>query len=369
MENKKISLLIGIILIIGILAGCGSKTESGNRGVMEGKIVVCQGNYCTGEEGVLVLDNSGIVMFYDAATDQYVPLCAKPSCKHETTACAAVSIGGRANWILYHDGRLYYDCGENHDLYSADMDGKNERKIGNFGHNITVSPMIAMNHKLYVIPNDDTLDEEGYLTAVTTQLLEVNLESGEIRELTEAVKQEIPNDRLIGHYQDHLYYVDRRERALYVIDPETGAKRLEAENLYQMQAMLSEELLVYIQYQEDPKEEILCEKNLKTGETKILERRDLEQEEEFWLDYWDNAIKTVSLGTYETGGLYRWNQMDEFEKIRAFLDDDSFIIKARYGDVLIGESCEKSIPGAAKTTVESYLSDEIEIQKLERPGK
>ena len=82
-----------------------------------------------------------------------------------------------------------------------------------------------------------------------------------------------------------------------MIDPETGAKRLEAENLYQMQAMLSEELLVYIQYQEDPKEEILCEKNLKTGETKILERRDLEQEEEFWLDYWDNAIKTVSLGT------------------------------------------------------------------------
>ena len=61
--------------------------------------------------------------------------------------------------------------------------------------------------------------------------------------------------------------------------------------------------------------------------------------------------------------------MDEFEKIRAFHVDDSFIIKARYGDVLIGENCEKSIPGAAKTTVESYLSDEIEIQKLERPGK
>ena len=72
-----------------------------------------------GDQSIVETENACYILFnsiasghnylyyYDKATGEYGPLCAKPECLHNDSSCNAM-IDGRAGTLSYADGRLYY---------------------------------------------------------------------------------------------------------------------------------------------------------------------------------------------------------------------------------------------------------------------
>lgn len=97
-----------IILGIGMVFSCISCSEDIDKNKIEGKninvITALSNSYNNGS--MYMYD--GVCNFYDYSADESIPLCLKPNCTHENTACASKAITSSSGGI--DDSVIYNDC-------------------------------------------------------------------------------------------------------------------------------------------------------------------------------------------------------------------------------------------------------------------
>ena len=130
---KKGILLLSVFLLF---SGCG-KGQEGTT-VTESRLIVG----CTfTEEGILYNNPNppfrGKAEYLDYQTGAYMPLCDKVNCLHDNKECFAVYLGKASNIGRIGDKWYYLMFSFEEEMpgfYSCDLNGQNERKIGNFEH-------------------------------------------------------------------------------------------------------------------------------------------------------------------------------------------------------------------------------------------
>ena len=133
MHLKKGILLLSVFLLF---SGCG-KGQEGTT-VTESRLIVG----CTfTEEGILYNNPNppfrGKAEYLDYQTGAYMPLCDKVNCLHDNKECFAVYLGKASNIGRIGDKWYYLMFSFEEEMpgfYSCDLNGQNERKIGNFEH-------------------------------------------------------------------------------------------------------------------------------------------------------------------------------------------------------------------------------------------
>ncbi|MDI9242074.1 DUF5050 domain-containing protein [Fusibacillus kribbianus] len=344
------------VAVFIMMAGTGCKTEKENKweGFGQG-MSVTESNYCVGSDGILILDSAGIVMFYDYETDTYVPLCSKPNCRHRTTECSAVSLAAHTDKIGYHRNKIYYFYGGNRNqsqLYSADVDGTNVKKEGEYQHSVHWGKLVFLDGKLYLTTSDDQFNENYQFEGVRSQLISIDLETGEETALTDEILDVQPLFRIVGAYGGCLYYIDKNENdCMKKINLKDGRTENVAEPVYW--AELKEDRLLYCMRTDFS----VTERNLETGGEQMIGNHQI------GVSYWDSELHTLSL----EDGEYRWTEQEGLTFIRPYNDEKPFGMIARNKDTLIGTYTVRGTPGFASIKTEDFLAGKENFNQLSPP--
>ena len=340
-------------MAMACFAGC--KEEPGKKERKEEigqNVTICESNYCIGEDGVLVLENGGLVAFYDYQIEEYLPFCSKPNCKHQTEECGAVALAAGTDWIGYHKGAVYYcDSRSGTKLYTADLDGENVKQLGTYDHQMSWGKKIFYDGHVYLVTNNNRFEEDGSYQGVQTELLEIDLENGEARTLIEAREYTRPGYDLLGIFEGKLYYVDRIDsNCLMELNLQTGETEKLKKDVYN--AKLEKGNLVYCVAENQG--------------MSVYERGLAERSEQFlskgtaYIDIWDDRTKIVSFDDEERSGFYQWKE-DDFYYISPFKNENEFLILTRYGEYFLGMYRQKF----SRVLVSDYLDGEFEPERLE----
>ena len=203
---KKIGIYVWCIILMIVLNGCGQKRMTGQFGSIQ------KYNYTYTADGLLYCNpRTGKAEFYDYESKKYFPLCGKANCRHQDKDlnCTAVKLA-RNGWIGRGEDKWYYQLdGDNGEraFYSCDLDGTNERKIGEFPYRIDSDGItICQSDSIIFTSWDLVYEEKTDETYFASGIYRFRLDSGKAEEICPQIQEGLPVYEIIGNYENKLIY-------------------------------------------------------------------------------------------------------------------------------------------------------------------
>ncbi|MBE5949361.1 MAG: hypothetical protein E7261_10075 [Lachnospiraceae bacterium] len=192
-----ISIMAVVLTIIAILLF--GEDDSG----VKGKSYGAAGGFFFAPEGVVVDDYR--IQFVDPVSSQTYLMCRIPNCNHEegNEECEARAY---TNFSLIYDEKLYCfkTSALNSEIWVRELAGNGESKFLTIPYRHTKRESIVVDGKLYCSVNEP-LDDYG-MERSNAFFVEINLETGEYRRLTEEEPYEDYKIKKIELYNGYLYY-------------------------------------------------------------------------------------------------------------------------------------------------------------------
>lgn len=310
----------------------GEKRSGGSRWIQ---------GYTFTEEGIVYANpnplGKGKAEYLDYRTGKYMPLCDKVNCLHNSKECFAVHVGGDMGRI---GDKWYYKLPSEENgmpvFYCCDLNGQNEKKIGEFPHSGT-STALYFDDSCIADTDDPVFDEEtGTWVAdnPVSVIYQYHFDTGEeevLRPETDAGLYE-----LYGMYGGQLVYRLKKDGCgfLEFLDLETGeiTKPLGDRKIMGPVSMKGD--LFACTLLEGGIRRVI-ELELKSGEWKET----VPELTEVSVLFWSDEMKTATV--YEKGNLYKVYQYLGDGTCRLAREDDISAYRevlAINGDLVIGVS-------------------------------
>ncbi len=224
MRMQKKRLVCFFVICILMSAGCGKKkADSAAAGS------VTQAQYCYTEEGLLLRGSgrSGKMEYFDYQTKNYYLLCGEPNCLHNSQECTAVYLNNTSyigrlgdNWYYLKDD----ETGEAA-FYCCSLDGKNEKRIGEFPHSCGWIAVLE-DDSFFTATEDWFIEEETGEVSEKSRcgIYRYDLDTGKEELLVPEKESGLFAYTIFGKYQDQLVYgeeVGEMRYELRILDLET----------------------------------------------------------------------------------------------------------------------------------------------------
>lgn len=225
--NKKRILIIGVIAVLLIAIGIGVFFVQRDNVKQEEEVSIFNVmgmSEAYSKIGFLKIDDSGMLSFTDAKTNDKVYVCNKANCEHEPydetsnpdPSCSAAlnEIVGVAQWgdSIYLIGNQYVDGAvENKVLYREDLDGSNRKKLVEFEDSslaVFGKGVCSQDYLSVTYYKDEKKDKNGKIVEAdqrTVGACIVNLKEGTCENFVMAEGDEAGCTSL-SLYKDKLYY-------------------------------------------------------------------------------------------------------------------------------------------------------------------
>ncbi len=325
-----------LLIICFLFSGCKKNKEE--SGVNESEWMAGR---CFTQEG-LVYQNpvTRKMEYFDYGTKSYRPLCGNANCLHNNEECLAVyldrnadvkMLGRLGNKWYYHriteDGRGIF-C-------SCDLDGKNNKTIGEFSHTFFWRTLFFDN-SCVVVTHDAIFDEETYeCTGRVSGIYRYHFDTGEAELLCSEKEADDLSYDIYGRYNNQLIYQEKTGESyeLRFMDLETKKITQPLENYDIFTGMVSDNFFVGNVREKDGYK--VMELNLDTGEWKTV-MENLEHAVDL---FWDSDIKLMTYydnssgeSHYET---YQYSESGETVLVREGGEDSYLAPIAAAGDLLV----------------------------------
>lgn len=335
--RRNYKLILGIIGLCFIVTGCGKEKEeevsaAGSRWSV---------NMCYAEEGLLYAnsDPNGKLEYYDYGTGEFLPLCGKANCLHDTEECTAIYLRQKAAFIGQMGEKWYFwSPGENGpqggSFYSCNLDGSGVREVGKFPYEFSsIGNQALFYDQACILAAGNVLydAETGMGVKVSSSIYRYHLETGEVEVLCQEKEALRPSYVVYGIYENKLIYseLDGEKCILKKLDLDTGEtdSLLDDMNLYY--AYLSGEKIACSGNMET-KDQII-ELDLETGE-----RKEVFDSSAASTLFWSPKLKGFSV---DTGQMYQYTEDGEATEIRKGWD---FEPRAAVGETVLGTGSKSS---------------------------
>ncbi len=197
-------------LLVGCTSAKGSQSADVVTSTYEGVVT---------EEGRLYFNyNSKLLTFFDFTSDQEIPVCAKPDCKHNKAGCAAYFPANEMHHYAFYDDRLYFflDGTEGTALCVADRDGSNRKTIAQLKEQAPRTRAIFTKGKVYFDILTEVADETRqaderasvgnfYITR-TENIACIDLATGKLTKLSQDRTSHYGSLALTNYDDQKLYY-------------------------------------------------------------------------------------------------------------------------------------------------------------------
>lgn len=291
MKIKKILFILGICFL---LISCGKKEKQTENSHSKWEV-----DKAFTEEALLYRNSAtNRVEYFDYETGYYGPLCAKLNCLHNGLECMAYYMGEKASRIGRLRDQWYYvkikDDGTQV-FCSCDLDGANEKEIGEFSHTIGYQ-IFYWEDSCIFLTEDSAFDEESeeWLGDISG-IYQYHLDTGEAEVLCpEKGRSKDDPYRLYGQYQDSLIYGEATGEGfeLRILDLKTHDIQTPLENICVFGGIVSEEFLMC--YIKEGEAYQVIELNLESGERKEV----MGEVEEGMRACWSSDLKLITLTNY-----------------------------------------------------------------------
>lgn len=352
MKNRKKT--TGILLLAGIcLWAGGCKKEEQKQEISS----VYDVNKCFTRDGMLYEDPSDPKAgYFDYETKEYFPLCSRPNCLHDSPSCEAIYLN-RVALIGQIQDRWYYlksDGDFKTTFYSSNLDGEDERELGDFSHMFMFSDNLALFYEnsciMATYDPEFEVDDEGIgdWKRTTTGIYRYHFDTGETELLgSEHVWKAEEPDRmyaLYGIYQNQLICRgwNGSENVLQVIDLETKEISEPLGGLRLHTAYVGENLVACNVMDEGTWK--ILELDLDTGEQKEI------TETSFAVSlFWTPELKIFEIGDNSAAKQYRFQMYHYTEEkgcklIREGGNGHYFMPEALKGDMVVGQAGDGWLP-------------------------
>lgn len=337
MHLKKVLLLFICLLF----SGCGKSQRV--VAVTESRLAV---GYTFTEEGILYNNpnpfSKGKAEYLDFQTGTYMPLCDKANCLHDNEECFAVHMG-KAGIIGRLGDKWYYELFSHEEkmpgFYCCDLNGQNEKKIGDFNH-YGVRTCLFFNDSCVMAADSPVIDAESGEWDVdhfTSAVYQYHFDTGKEELLRPEIADEYGTYEIYGKYRNQLVYREVKKEGygiLEILDLETREiTRPLGDAKTQRPVSMNENFFICTLLEEGTRRAI--ELDLKSGEWSETAPELAEASVFFW-------SPELKIGTvYEEGNRYKIYQYLDDGTCRLIREDDIFTYRevlAIDGDLVIGVS-------------------------------
>ena len=313
---KKKTVLVLLCLILS-LSACGK----------EAKVLDQEGSFTDGkctylEEGLIYTLMLGNAVYYEYDTGTYMPLCAKANCRHNTDECMAMRLSSVERLGKIGDKWYYLMVdGYNMSLYSADLDGQNEKKIGTVGYGVGSGCLFYDDSCIYVMDEATycAIDEHtGTFKDYTSTIRRFDFEEQKEETLTPELFNE--SYEIYGRYEDQLIYEEMKKEGFFVkiLDLETGEVTdfIDKTDRF-LYGKLSGNVFVYMVREDGRSENYrVMELDLDTGEQKEIWKYSGDMATGYVRFAWSPEIKAFSISDFE----------EDRRKTYQYLEDGSCVL-------------------------------------------
>ena len=203
-----------IILCLNLTACRGEKNSAEETDFSYWRV-----NVCYTEDGLLYHDpNTEFEGYFDYETKKYFPLCIKPECLHDSGECTSVAMKQKATMAGRLGNRWYYLAqGDNFTcaFRSCDLDGKNDREIGEFSHTFSGGSSVCPFYENSCIFSswDPVYDKDMEWVGMTSGIYRYHFDTGEAELLCPEKTYGASGGayEVYGLYGDQLIYVEQEE--------------------------------------------------------------------------------------------------------------------------------------------------------------
>ncbi len=205
------------LLIIMCICIIACKKEETTANMTSSSISEWVLDHCYTEEGIL-FHRSSInekLEYYDFKTNTYMPLCAKTNCPHNSVDCTAIELYQKVAFMGRIGDKWYYfvpfDMGGGGIFHSCDLDGENDKQIGEFLHEeLGINGKCLFYDNVCVLATCDVEFDEETGTGINTVsgIYRYHLDSGEAEVLCQEREAMRPTYSIFGKYADQLIYTE-----------------------------------------------------------------------------------------------------------------------------------------------------------------
>ncbi len=162
----KVSILMAAALLA--LTACGEETTE-EKSAKRNNAFDWQSNLTEGENGYYYLNEQESCLYYlEEESGEYVKLCGKADCQHNTSDCNAYIEGASLGCVWYADGKVYYTSLNDKSYFTLscmEEDGSNHEEITQLykiSPNDYVCPMGFLNGDYFYLVSYETEGETLY---------------------------------------------------------------------------------------------------------------------------------------------------------------------------------------------------------------
>ena len=223
--KKKVFSLIGILGIVLGIVGCSDHTS--NNKLQSDYIEMYGGNTIT-RTGYFT-NASGILYYVDFTTQDAIPVCNKPDCRHLSkaedadTECDAAIDGAR---VFPYKGKLLgisEDSKGNEEIYSSDIDGSNRKvKKKLESSNMFINEGVIAKDSFFYVATMPEVDDQENMKWISV-LKKLNLDTFEATQLDSVECKDALGFQLLGGTEEYQIYslINDNETLFYKLDYES----------------------------------------------------------------------------------------------------------------------------------------------------
>ena len=360
---KRISILVIMCLFV---SGCGKKNT-----ISETVSSCYMYNWCYTENGIVYQNPNGgknrKTEYFDYETKKYYPLCGKLNCLHNANDCMAIRLSEETGIGRLGDQWYYFRSDEKlgKGLYSCDLDGGNERRIGAF----TEQPGtigLYFDETYITAVSEYEYDDQGEQINQKSTIYQMDVLDGSRKKLYQTSENVLA---IYGKYENWLLYQEMGEKGclLRMINLETNeiTKPL-GEDKISTNGVVSGELFIYSK-QETYGQSVVA-MNLKTGTSEKLMSG---INAKYTINvFWEDKLKTITLTDYSRENypyevyVYQKNKISDL--IRKGTEQSNEMVLSVKNEMVIGRKCaEGQVFDMATISLEDYLAGKTNWKILE----
>lgn len=183
--KKFLSAVVICELLLLVISGCSFVDKKSNILEESHNQVAITDN--PNEHGRVYFDyNTNLIMFLDYELRARIPLCAKPNCRHDDTACSAFIEKEPLGLSIYQNKLYFFLDGI---LYSSDLSGENRKAIVDTGYKDAGYAEKYIDGKLYMKIDSTMLEEDLINSERVTGIACIELNTGDLEVLIELQDQ------------------------------------------------------------------------------------------------------------------------------------------------------------------------------------
>ncbi|QNM06630.1 TolB-like translocation protein [Qiania dongpingensis] len=335
-----------------ILAGCGKKKKTDNA-----EESVWRMNSCFTKTGILYKksDINGKIKYYDYETKEYLTLCAKANCRHDSSECMAVYLYQNIDFMGKLGDKWYYHVMKTDEdegaFYSCDLDGGNEKKIGSFSHGngYAIGTVNLFYGDVCVLETEDDHfdDATGEWTGTASGIYRYHFDTGEAEVLCEEKEYMRPAYSVFGKYKNKLIYTewDGEKNLLRQMDLDTREITSPLGNVNIVTGSVQGDTLLCSAMEDEKYELVIAD--LETGDQENIWTKGIasdffwDEELKLFMIYGEESVVTEDGYTRQIFELYQYMEDGTCRLMRTGDTAKCFIPYVRVEDQLIGRDSKK----------------------------